>query len=76
MATRFYVRAAWDAEAQAFISVTNNPGLDVEAASLSEFLSLAEDLAPAMVEADVPPSERAETTAGPRLDRLELEVGA
>ena len=76
MAIRFYVRAEWDSEAEAFISVTNIPGLNVEAASLAEFLSIVEELAPAMVEANVPATERTAVTATPRLDRLELEVAA
>ena len=76
MAMRFYVRAEWDPEAEAFISVTNIPGLNVEAGSLSEFLSLVEDLAPAMVEANVPTVERTAVTTTPRLDRLELEIAA
>ncbi len=76
MSTRFYVRAEWDPEAEAFISVTNIPGLNVEAPTLAEFLGVVEELAPAMVQANVPASERTEIAAGPRLDRLELEIAA
>ena len=55
---RYYVRAEWDAEANTFISVTNIPGLNVEAGTLSEFLEIVEELAPAMLEANVPAEDR------------------
>ena len=78
MATRFYVRAKWDAEAAAFISDTNIPGLNVEAETLAAFLSAAEELAPLMLEANVPPDERPRVGAdgSPLLNRLELEIAA
>lgn len=78
MATQFYVRAEWDPEAGVFTSATNIPGLNVEAETLAEFLSVAEELAPMMLEANVPPGERPQgaSDGSPLLNRLELQVAA
>jgi hypothetical protein len=63
----FYVNALWDAEAGVYYSETNIPGLNIEAETLHEFIEIAEELAPQMLEANVPgfaPSvERARPTA-------------
>ena len=78
MAERFYVRAEWDAEAGVFISETNIPGLHVEADTLADFLSVAEELAPAMLAANVPLEQRSSGSAdgAPRVSGLELEIAA
>ena len=78
MSTRFYVRAEWDPDAGVFTSATNIPGLNVEAETLAEFLSLVEELAPMMLEANVPPEQRPQGAddGSPLLNRLELQVAA
>ena len=50
----YYVRAIWDEEAGVYYSETNVPGLNVEAETLHEFIEIAEELAPQMLEANVP----------------------
>lgn len=74
MANPFFVRAEWDAEAGVFTSVTNIPGLTVEAETLADFLNIAEELAPLMLEANVPAEERPDGT--PLLTWLELRTAA
>ena len=78
MSTRFHVRAEWHAEAGVLISAANIPDLNVEAGTLAEFLSIAEELAPAMLEANVPAADRPRSTVdgSPLLNRLELQVAA
>lgn len=53
MQETYYVRAVWDDEAKVFISDTNVPGLNVEAATLHEFMEIVEELAPEMLAANV-----------------------
>lgn len=54
MAMTYYVRAQWDDEAGVYYSETNVPGLNVEAETLAQFIEIAEELAPQMLEANVP----------------------
>ncbi len=54
MSETFYVKAKWDDEAKVYYSETNVPGLNIEAETLKGFLELAEDLAPQMLEANLP----------------------
>jgi hypothetical protein len=54
MADTFYVKAVWDDEAKVYYADTNVPGLNVEAETLGSFLALVEDLAPQMLEANLP----------------------
>lgn len=49
----YYVNALWDAEAGVYYSETNVPGLSIEAETLHEFIEIAEELAPQMLEANV-----------------------
>lgn len=69
----YYVRAVWDADAGVYYSETNIPGLNIEAETLHEFIEIAEELAPQMLEANVEgfssDVERARPTAA-----LELAV--
>ena len=53
MATSYYIRAIWDAEAGVWTSQSDVPGLVIEANTLSEFESLALELAPEMLAANV-----------------------
>ena len=48
----YSIRAIWDAEAKVYYSETNVPGLVVEAGSLVEFVSIAEELLPEILEAN------------------------
>ncbi len=50
----YHVKARWDAEARVYYSETDIPGLNIEAETLREFIEIAEDLAPQMLEANVP----------------------
>ena len=50
----YYVKAHWDEDAGVYFSETNIPGLTVEAETLHEFVEIAEELAPQMLEANVP----------------------
>ena len=52
--TNYHVKAVWDGEAGVYYSETNVPGLTVEAETLHEFIAIAEELAPQMLEANVP----------------------
>jgi hypothetical protein len=53
-AKTYYVKAIWDEEAEVYYSETNVPGLVVEADTLAEFVEIAQELAPEMLEANVP----------------------
>jgi hypothetical protein len=53
-AMTYFVKAHWDDEAGVYYSETNIPGLNVEAETLHEFIEIAEELAPQMLEANVP----------------------
>jgi hypothetical protein len=63
----YYVRAVWDVDAETYFSETNIPGLNIEAETLHEFIEIAEELAPQMLEANVegfgPDVARARPTA-------------
>lgn len=49
----FYVKAEWDEDEKVwFIDSTNVPGLNVEAATREELLSLLDDLVPDLLEAN------------------------
>jgi hypothetical protein len=50
----YYVRAIWDEAAEVYCSETNVPGLNIEAATLPEFMDLAMVLGREMLEANVP----------------------
>ena len=66
----FYVKAKWDEEAEVYYSETNVPGLNIEANTLKAFLELAEDLAPQMLEANLP----AGASRRVKLSGLELAI--
>lgn len=46
---RFYVKALWDDEAEVFYSESDIVGLHIEAATIDDFVSTMEELAPQMV---------------------------
>ncbi len=46
MSTAYHVQANWDADARVWVSVSNIPGLVVEAETLPEFIELVQALAP------------------------------
>lgn len=51
MATQYFVRAEWDAEAAVWYTAdTDIPGLVVEAATFEEFAKLVRELGPEMIE--------------------------
>jgi hypothetical protein len=54
MTDTFYIKAKWDEEAKVYYSETNVPGLSIEADTLKSFLEMVEDLAPQMLEANLP----------------------
>ncbi|MFI4965814.1 MAG: DUF1902 domain-containing protein [Caulobacterales bacterium] len=70
-AMTYYVRARWDDEAGVYYSETNVPGLNIEAETLHEFIEIAEELAPQMLEANVP-DWRPETPKARPTAELEL----
>lgn len=49
MSKTYHVSAAWDPEAEVWISQSDIPGLNVEAATLGEFEALVLALAPEML---------------------------
>ena len=51
---KYHVRAIWDDAAGVYYSESNVPGLTIEAETLHDFISIAEELAPQMLEANVP----------------------
>ncbi len=54
----FKVTATWDPEAGVFTSLSNIPGLVVEAESFDELISLVEALAPDVIAANLPEETR------------------
>jgi len=72
--TSYYVRAIWDEEASVYYSETNIPGLNVEADTISEFIDIAQELAPAMLMANVPDYAKAHHPAQPSARKAELEL--
>ena len=53
MSEPFFIRAIWDCDASVYYSDTNVPGLVVEAGSLGEFVAIAEELLPDLLEANL-----------------------
>ena len=53
MSETYFIRAIWDPDAKVYYSDTNVPGLVVEAESLGEFVSIAEELLPEILEANL-----------------------
>ncbi|HRD46477.1 MAG TPA: DUF1902 domain-containing protein [Caulobacter sp.] len=49
MSNRYHVQADWDPEANVWVSSSNIPGLVIEAATLPEFVELAQALAPELL---------------------------
>jgi hypothetical protein len=70
--TSYYVRAIWDEEASVYYSETNIPGLNVEADTICEFIDIAQELAPAMLMANVPDYAESPHPAHPKAE-LELK---
>ncbi len=69
--TSYYVRTIWDEEASVYYSETNIPGLNVEADTISDFIDIAQELAPATLMANVPDYAKADHP--PQL-KAELEL--
>lgn len=58
MTNPYKVTANWDEAAKVFTSVSDIPGLVVEAETFEEFVSLVEALAPDVLEANCPSARR------------------
>ncbi len=58
MTSVFKVTATWDEDARVFTSVSDIPGLVVEAATFEEFVELVEALAPDVLQANMPDAKR------------------
>ena len=71
--TNYYVKALWDSDAGVYFSETNVPGLNIEAETLHDFIAIAEELAPQMLEANVP-GYSPDKLRGPATAALELAV--
>ena len=54
MAKVFTVTAVWDPDAEVFTTVSDIPGLVVEAATFEELIDLVRALAPEVIAANVP----------------------
>ena len=54
----FKVTATWDPDAKVFTSLSDIPGLVIEAETFEEFIALVEDLAPDVVAANLPQVKR------------------
>ncbi len=52
MTEPYRVRAIWDAEAGVFFAESDIPGLNIEAATLPEFIEVVRDLAPELIAAN------------------------
>jgi len=52
MTSAYQIKAIWDPDAKVYYSETNVPGLVVEAETLPEFVSIAEELLPEMLRAN------------------------
>ena len=52
MSQTYSIRAIWDPEAEVYYSETDVPGLVVEAASLADFVAIAEELLPELLKAN------------------------
>jgi hypothetical protein len=63
----YFVNARWDADAAVYYSETNIPGLNIEAETLGQFFEAAQELAPQMLEANVPGFEAEVEHARPEL---------
>jgi len=68
MAKRYNVKAVWDAEAGVYFAKSNIPGLNVEAATVAEFIEIVKDLAPGLIAANEPEHTRAHSV------RLEADL--
>ena len=58
MEQTFKVTATWDHDAKVFTSLSDIPGLVIEAETFEEFIALVEDLAPDVVAANLPQVKR------------------
>ncbi len=58
MKKSYHVKAVWDDEAGVFYAETDIPGLNVEAATLKEFIEIVEELAPEMMNANLSRSHK------------------
>ena len=58
MVQAFKVSAVWDSEAKVFTSLSDIPGLVIEADTFEEFVSLVEDLAPEVLAVNLPQAKR------------------
>jgi hypothetical protein len=58
MTKQYHVEARWDAEAGVFYAESDIPGLNVEADSIAEFIDIVKDIAPDLIKANEPSSER------------------
>jgi hypothetical protein len=68
MAKRYNVKAVWDSEAGVYYAKSNIPGLNVEAATVAEFIEIVKDLAPDLIAANEPEHARAHSV------RLEADL--
>jgi hypothetical protein len=69
MTKQYHVEARWDPEAQVFYAKSNIPGLNIEAASIAEFIEIVRDIAPDLIKANDPTPERRSRTV-----RLEADL--
>jgi hypothetical protein len=58
-AKRYNVKAVWDSEAGVYYAKSNIPGLNVEAATVAEFIEIVKDLAPDLIASNEPEHARA-----------------
>ncbi len=54
MTKQYLVEAVWDHDAGVFHAKSNVPGLNVEAATMAEFIDVVKDLAGDLIEANEP----------------------
>jgi len=54
MAKQYHVEAVWDAQVGVYFAKGNIPGLNVEAATMAEFIEIVRDLAPELIAANEP----------------------
>jgi hypothetical protein len=70
----YLIHAIWDAEAGVFYAESDVPGLNVEAATLPEFLEILQDVVPELLAANAGTKDATSGQPDGRLPRVRLET--
>ncbi|HEY5107350.1 MAG TPA: DUF1902 domain-containing protein [Caulobacteraceae bacterium] len=72
MSKGYVIEAIWDAEAGVYFAKSNLPGLNIEAATVQEFVAIVQDVAPDLIAANAPATNRRKEK--PRTVRFEADL--